>query len=246
MRAAGWLLALVTPAALAVNTEFGVAGEAGSYRYEEPGIMRLEGAMSGVRLHGRLDFGENTAQGPALLGDLRLAAGTADYYSEDTGNSKDEPNALAELRVMIGARLPAPSVRLTPYAGLGARYLLNDSSGTVTDTGYYGYRRESQYVYAPLGVELTAWPVGRLRLQASAEYDLFLGGRQTSHLADGNVVNRQYGGYGARARLEVGYGGFRVAAYHLRWSIDESEVSEGYLEPANRTRESGFAVGYAW
>lgn len=245
-RAALLLSALAVPPAQAVDAEFGVVGESGPYRYEEPGVMRLDGALSGVRLHGRLDFGHAGGEGTALLGDLRLAFGTADYRSEQTGNSEDEPNGLAELRVMVGTRLPSGALRLTPYGGLGTRYLINDSSGTVTDTGYYGYRRESQYVYVPLGVELAAWPVGRLRLLASAEYDLFVAGRQRSHLAEGAVLNRQTGGWGARGRVEIGYAGFRLAAYHQRWSIADSAAAEGYIEPANLTRESGLAFGYAW
>ena len=66
------------------------------------------------------------------------------------------------------------NLRLTPYLGAGYRYLFNEGSGRRTTTGHFGYDREANYYYSPIGVAIqsrrnpciTQWLYG-----AKFEYD---------------------------------------------------------------------------
>jgi len=53
--------------------------------------------------------------------------------------------------VVAGLDWVGRSVSLSPYVGVGYRYLYNDVRGS-TSTGAIGYRRESNYIYEPIGL----------------------------------------------------------------------------------------------
>ncbi len=71
---------------------------------------------------------------------------------------------------------PRHGVSLSPYAGLGYRYLYNDLRGT-TSTGEAGYRRYSQYFYVPLGLSSRFNVSGKWSVSPTIEYDYFITGR---------------------------------------------------------------------
>lgn len=235
------------PAATTVpdGTELGLV--ASRYRYEEPGLMELRGNKGGLRVahartdeagrHGRLEF---------------LASyGQLDYASNGTGTHSGEPDTYYEVRALAGFDLRATrGIALLPFAGLGYRYLYNDGRGT-TSTGHRGYRRESNYLYLPVGVS-ARWE----RLLGTVEFDFLLKGRQTSYLADADVGfadvnNEQKRGWGAKANLLVETGRFAFGPWFSYWRIATSEPSSpapgwvGY-EPKNRTTEAGFELRYRY
>ncbi|MGE5307530.1 MAG: hypothetical protein ACM3OC_00390 [Deltaproteobacteria bacterium] len=240
-----------------------------NFEYKEPGVMKNTGIMYG--LNGAMS---------TLLGRWYLAiegnieGGTVDYTSVNTGSSNGDTNFLAELRGLGGVELVGPSGNfsgrswsLIPYTGVGYRYLNNDSAGRLTSTGHAGYDRESNYIYSPLGIQLTkflgsggidnpeGWSVG-----AKGEYDFFWWGRQISHLSDADpffsdLRNTQTKGYGYRASVFLKKSNpdwdLKIEPYFTYWNIKKSDTSTIYgggtvwgygWEPKNTTTEAGVRV----
>ena len=253
------------------QNEMEVGTEVFDYSYREEGFMKLDGMMYGVFMDYQHRFRENPVAyswkdilasrgGINLLKfDARFAGGgDIKYRSEGTGIHEGENHYAFETRLMAGYEIPwkKPEVVITPYAGFGYRYLLDDNGGTQTTTGHWGYDRESNYYYVPIGLELTkfyrhGWSAG-----AKLEYDWFLSGKQYSHYEDApgytqTVENNQPKGYGLRGSLRVAREGerfeFFIEPFVRYWHIKDSDygaTSEtGGIEPNNRTEEYGARMG---
>lgn len=228
--------------------EFGV--ESYYFKYKEPGVMREKGIFYG--LNGAYTFRDKIM----LRAEGRGAFGQVDYKNSGTLNNIDD--FTLEFRGLAGYGFDIFTASLlTPYLGIGYRYLNDDSKGKVTSTGALGYERESNYFYTPVGIETltelnNGWSWG-LR----AEYDYFWKGIQKSHLRDANrafndIENDQNKGYGVRgsAKLLLKSEGidFIVEPFIRYWNIKKSEdanvtfagviVGTGF-EPKNNTTEVG-------
>lgn len=228
--------------------------------YKEPGVMKETGEMYGI-------VGSYTYYESNLIGDIdyikidgRLTWGTVNY----DGSTQDGvpltmsniPDAMREFRVLGGIDLgPSKTVTTTPavtlYAGLGSRYL-NDDSSAVYD---YGYERESYYSYIPVGINIDI-SSDKTPAWITLEYDYFLGGTQISYLSDAvpglnDVENEQDDGYGFRCSIKVR--GEKNAGDHQLfvryWNIKDSDLATltyygtpvGYgLEPKNNSLEIGW------
>jgi hypothetical protein len=238
------------PVATASGSEISVS--LGSYRYEEPGLMSLQGMKSGLNLQTTTAWPERRT---FLRGELRVAAGRVDYHSNDTGSHDQEPDWYVEGRALIGNDWPQADSLLSTYTGLGYRYLMNDGRGPTT-TGHAGYRRESNYLYLPLGIILQrAWLQGTLRTRI--EYDHLLNGNQFTQLSDTglgytDVNSKQSTGHGLKLQLSYVTGEWFAGPYLHHWDIADSAEMPLYrngsfvgygVEPQNRTTEIGFEFG---
>jgi len=204
--------------------------------------------------------------------ELRYAIGEVDYTGSGTWDNLDE--YMYEVRAIVGEEFFLnPSLRAIPYVGLGYRYLNNgaeDMPARVIDGQpyYSGYNRESEYWYIPIGVDVQRHLSGGWVLGGSLEYDLWIGGQQTSHFEDmidvdgvpsgwDPMENEQNGGYGLRGslklekvfpRMKLG-----IEPYYRYWKVEDSEVesatgpgaptASGFYEPENKTEEIGVKVG---
>ena len=224
--------------------------------YEEPDFMDEKGNMLGVyavfttrfRLDShtapRKDAADDMQNYNMIRLDGRFSWGSVDYDSENTGKMDDLDNYLYEYRFILGYDFPIhKTIRLTPYFGLGYRYLNNDLSGT-SSTGSWGYERESKYLYIPLGVEANLAKTSDWSLILILEYDFFLDGTQKSHLEDGGetvysegewytldtLVNDQDSGYGLKASLKIiktsKYFDLYIEPFIHYWRIQESDRSQ--------------------
>jgi len=188
----------------------------------------------------------------------RFAWGEVNYDSVNTGTQEEVEDFALEFRALFGGDIPwEHGIVFTPYSGLGYRYLNDDSQGEFTTSGHAGYERESHYFYIPLGLETTfalkrGWLMG-----VKGEYDWFLTGEQTSHLADAtpglsDVTNDQDHGYGWRMSLKfLKYNDefdVLIEPFWRHWEIKDSQssairyqgVAIGYgIEPKNDTDELG-------
>lgn len=256
-------------------TDFDFGYEFYQYKYREPQHMDNEGKFHGF--YGTFTyrtkenepiksfsdtFSENSFINMFRV-DARVAFGRVDYDSVSTGGADNIPDYTWELRGLAGYDLPlSPSICLTPFMGLGYRYLNDDSAGVISTTGHYGYERESNYYYMPLGIELNTDLKPTWELNATLEYDIFLWGKQYSNLDEvsqysyNQLINDQKEGYGIRGSMRLTHTtpsvDFYVEPFIRYWDIDDSEVSartyagiiDGYmLEPHNDTREFGFKLG---
>lgn len=235
-----------------------LGGQVAKYKYEEPDFMELEGERIGIvgaytwtipnRVYGRIDG--------------RVSYGKLDYFSAPTGTVPDIPDWTGEVRLVIGRDyLVGERVALSPYIGLGYRYLYNDLRGytTVGSVTYAGYRRYSEYWYAPIGLTFRMAAGGDWVFAPTIEYDAFIGGKQKSKLTDVapfyvDTTNRQDSGRGYRIYLMFESRRWAFGPWLHYWDIKESDVvfagvhpidgPLGGLEPANTTREYGLELRY--
>jgi len=231
------------PLATRPGLELGV--QAAYYRYEQPDIMTLSGPRGGIvgaytftdahRLFSRIDVRDS-------YGRLKYESGTA---------TQDKiPDNIFEVRAVGGADFfLGRSFSLSPYAGLGYRYLYDDLRGPV------GYRYESNYVYAPLGLTARVHLGAGLVLAPTIEADVFLGGRQKTRYSDTglagvhDVINSQDSGHGYRGSLMLEKDRWAFGAWMHYWLIEDSDVQSaggglaGFV-PKNWTREGGLEIRY--
>ncbi|MCK5830812.1 MAG: hypothetical protein KAH20_10975 [Methylococcales bacterium] len=246
----------------ALNTDdmhlFKFGLEAGYFNYKEPGLMEEKGDLYGVFGEYRYCFkGEGWFVPDTVILDGNIKMGEVDY-SNYQGRGKDGiDDFIAEIRMVVGKRYQLThDAFVTPYVGIGFRYLNDAFDENIKASGRYGYERESHYWYVPLGIKFRAdfssgWSIG-----TTAEYGFFLGGYQKSHLSDAgfghpDIKNDQDKGYGARGSVEflkkMHSFSFLLESYARWWSIDESSsvfFNQGFfLEPTNESLELGMRVG---
>ncbi len=233
--------------------EFGY--EISHIKYEEPDIMKEEGIMHGIK-------GSYTWNDLFFLKvEGRVSYGKVDYSSQESGTMNNIDDYLVEMRLTTGYDIKILNeFSLIPYGGFGYRYLLDDSSGMVTSEGDYGYSRESNYLYIPVGINFTAEFSGKWSLGFTGEYDLFVAGRQVSYLSDvhhgyNDIVNKQKSGYGLRASMELKKRfnsiSIGLSPFIRYWNIEESEhadlkwygtkIGEAW-EPKNNSTEYGLGI----
>lgn len=230
-----------------------------NYRYAEDVngafFMGLEGKKVGLTGSFTQAYGDNWYWG----GDARYATGNTDYSSNGSGEKSANPDSYFDARITLGRDFDMGSQLLSPYAGLGYRYLNNDLRGNTT-TGATGYRRTSNYIYLPIGLTHRFKVSNDARWSASLEYDYLIQGMQRSYTTDvtaGNfnrdLNNQQRNGYGLRLKLAYETERWSAGMFYHYWNIADSETgsyttSTGLLysgyEPHNITREVGIDVKY--
>ena len=195
--------------------------------------------------------------------ETRYARGDLDY--KGSGIDNDRTNKSYEIRALLGKEyLLEDRSKVTPYVGIGYRYLMDRGGGRLTTTNHYGYNRESQYYYLPIGVTANIpaphdWNVG-----LNIEYDFFWQGVQKSRLSDGDqfnglgnddLRNHQDKGFGLRGSIKFlkksHLFDMYVEPFIRYWNIDQSKVQSGMVdgasidgvEPKNNTTEIGSKIG---
>jgi len=237
-------------AALATRPGWEIGLQGAHYRYEEPGFMSLTGNRGGLTAA----YNFTDARGAFSRIDIRESYGRLKYESTSTGSANSIPDLIVEGRVVTGWDFfLGQSFSFSPYAGLGYRYLYDDPRG-YSSTGAAGYRRESNYIYAPLGFTARVHLGSRWVLAPTLEADVFLRGLQTSRLSDANVglhdvINTQDSGRGYRGALMLEKDHWALGAWTHYWWINDSDVQSvgaglAGQEPRNRTRESGLEIRY--
>ncbi len=254
---------LSTQVMAASQTELGISYS--SIEYVEPGVMREEGNLFGFQ-------GRFTNYGSTFVAlEVDYAFGDMDY--EGSGTLQDIPNNLFEMRALFGPRLyQSTRSQLHAYAGIGQRYLSDDSSGMKTSivpgTGKpsSGYTREQYYWYIPVGLNWRRSLASGWEVALRAEYDYFIAGRNYSGIDEvcggGSGVFTQEDGKGYRFALKFtmpvsdGGGSLAIEPYYRYWDIEDSDTDYistprctgpgygYYYEPQNTSEEAG--IGIRW
>jgi hypothetical protein len=239
------------------STSYSVEGQLSTYHYEEPGLMELDGSKLGVAARATTTKSNRSF----VRAEGRFAGGYVDYDSVDTGSTTGEPDYLFEVRLAGGKSWTGGAADWSWFAGLGYRNLINDSSDKTTTFGgktYYGYKRQSTYVYLPVGIEVRRPLADERAISAEIEYDHLLMGQQRSYLGE-TVSNRQHRGHGVRGGIDYSFNmKLSLGIFANVWKIDDSEVvptnidfdadgdADALYEPRNRTREIGLRVRYSY
>lgn len=227
-----------------------------SYKYEEPGVMEITGMFYGVAF-GVIHRGwipDSSDQALAdnkmmIRGEGRFAfGGQLEYdgglYDPSTGvttpySNDDQEDYVFEGRLLLGPEWLSSNMLSTLYAGIGYRYLNDDSSDQ------YSYERESNYYYIPIGCEINANIQAGWSVVGRVEFDYFLWGRQISHIYP-VIKHRQNSGHGYRASIKLQKKSKNVVfvfePFFRYWDIAESNVQYGYIEPDNNTTEFGIQL----
>lgn len=188
-----------------------------------------------------------------LKGEFRFATGDVEYKSSSgVGDVSDD---LYEARLVAAKEAIIDGFLLGSYIGIGYRVLEND----LRDLGSGGYRRTSQYLYIPIGINHRFKVGSASRISTNIEYDYFAWGEQKSYLSDvsplhelvyGDPVNEQKHGYGFRINSAYEQQNWSIGAFFNFWKIEDSQKNS-YLggtiylyEPENTTKELGIELKY--
>jgi len=227
---------------------FEVGPEISWIKYTEPKLMHNDGIMYGVTgsyiYRGPFFIGPREADSWMFRADGRTSWGKVDYdgaLMDGTPYTIDSIDDYTyEFRGLIGYGVQNKIARTTPYLGLGYRYLNDDSSFDPA-----GYERESNYLYLPLGFDIYFFSESEWSFSSIVEFDILLWGKQKSRLGSpyGTIENDQNSGTGFRASIRFQKDGdkadFAVEPFVRWWRINDSEVSDGFIEPENSSIEVG-------
>jgi hypothetical protein len=236
------------PLATPRGGELGV--QVSDYRYHEPALgVTLSGTRWGIQAAWTRHDGLDEPFGRL---DLRYSQGNLKY--EGSGTMTGVPDKLFETRLVFGRDyIKGHAYGLSPYVGLGYRYLYNDARGT-SSTGRVGYRRYSHYFYLPVGLTTRFATRSQWVISPTVEADVFLQGRQKTCFSDvgpgrPDFNNSQESGFGCRARLMFERGRLAFGPWFQSWRVncsDLTDIGSGVVawEPSNRTREFGVELNY--
>ena len=221
-------------------------------QYEETSMMKEKGIMYGiVSSYAYHHYFMSKAE-------LKFAYGQLDYdgatWEGFPLTMTGIPNYMLEIRGLLGYDFVRKTITITPYLGIGFRWL-NDNP---QEKYFGGYKRISNYLYIPIGLEVITNLGNGWSLGAAGEYDLLLRGEQRSCLSDidpgfNNIENDQTKGYGVRGSISIAKKyekiGFLIEPYVKYWSISDSYANPitnygvpiGYVvfEPKNNSTEMG-------
>jgi len=192
-------------------------------------------------------------------GDVQF--GNIEYIPSQAEAMNSIRNLLFESRFTFGRLFgQRDNASVTPYSGLGFRYLSEETGGKVPSQNVYGHDRRSNYLYSPIGVEFTVRMSERWIIIPTGEYDLLLRGYQFTRFNDGNrdlpnIKNIQKSGYGIRRSIAIvnNYGriDYFIEPYVKYWNFKDSEgvdllinsATETIIEPAHNSKEWGVRLG---
>jgi len=227
-----------------------------SFKYKEPAFPGFTGMEDKGIFYG-MHFGctsrdwvstSSLKGGSVFKAEGRFAFGRVDYDGALSDGTPYKLNGINDFvfegRLLLGADMLIGDILGTLYSGVGYRYLNDDTSFDP-----YGYERESNYLYIPLGGEIYANLKADWYWGAGIEFDYLAWGMQRTHLSDidpfyPDVDNNQNSGYGYRASLRFEHKSkkavFAIEPFYRYWDIDDSEIEYGVLvEPDNSTKEIG-------
>ena len=218
----------------------------GYYAYKEPSLMALKGALAGIDYTATVPF----SRGFFFKGDVRFAFGRHKYSSQSTGTHNNNPTYYYEMRPLFGKDFILSNQSISPFTGLGCRFLHHDGYGARSSTGHYGYHRTNTMIYIPVGLTHSFAFDEFSKIQTTIEYDQMIYGRQYSGIDVDNsgkgISHKQKKGFGARFSTEYYQNKWSIGPYITYWNIAESDVQKGYIEPKNNTIEAGLKVAYTF
>lgn len=240
-----------------------VGGELLDYSYRERDGGEIIVSDAGTFGAVTAGYVETVGRGWFLKARLTLGWGSVDYSSDDGSTLKGVPQDVGQLELLAGRDFAVGAMTITPFAGVAARVLNDNSGGRTTIEGLSGYDREISYGYWPVGVTGRV-PIGeRATLTLSGQANFVTNGEAVSRFSklDPDVPDVKLNlpsGTGwelaAAVSLPVRSRRISVGPFARGWQIDRSESAiladaEGAIElfePKNRTVEVGLRAAFAF
>ncbi|WP_440682832.1 hypothetical protein [Cysteiniphilum halobium] len=226
---------------------FSISPMAGYYSYREPGLMSIKGPSFG--LDGNYQYIDRNKVTLIVDGQLGFVNGKYDgrLLNGQPFQMENDNSYILGIAPKLGYVFSwqRAGLKLTPYIGLGYRYLHNDSSNNSA-----GYLRISNYFYIPVGADIS-WHMNKFIIQSRLELDGLIHGTQYSGI-DGGISNQQREGWGANGYILLGreQGGWAwlIGPYIKYWKVQTSEVASGntnkWIEPENNTVDVGLMIKF--
>jgi hypothetical protein len=225
------------------------------------GATYVETIGGGVLLRARL----NVALGSV---DYRGPAGGIDGFAAQDSRIDDVSQSFGQLELHLAKDFALGGATLTPFVGIGSRYLEDESGGETTEDGLLGYDREVSFAYVPIGMSARL-PLSSSRaatLVLSGQYNIVTHGTAESKFSriDPSFPDVEVdleGGSGfelsALVSLPLGSRSVSFGPFVRRWSIDRSRSfvladPEGggdaieFFEPTNDTTEFGLRAAFGF
>ncbi len=233
-------------------SEFSLSPAIGYYSYREPGLMSIKGPS--IALDGSYQYIERNRITLMIEGQLGFVNGKYDGRLNDKQQTPFQMNNDNSFIFGISPRIgylfqfPKVLITVTPFLGLGYRYLNNDTSNDS-----HGYLRASNYFYIPIGLQFT-WLHKKLVLESKLEFDYLIRGIQYSSV-DGGIVNQQREGWGANGNILLGRNQgswmWLIGPYIRYWKIQTSDIAngnaeKGWYEPENNTLGVGVMAKFVF
>ncbi|HEX6465301.1 MAG TPA: hypothetical protein VFZ98_12640 [Vicinamibacterales bacterium] len=282
---------------LATRTGHEISAGVTSYTYREPGAqaISIHGAKFVGEYAGTMSLSERRhwfaqAQARGTIGNVTYNGWCSPFmitpnsaspngYELDIGDpsrcdESGDKDWYLEGRGLAGKDLIGSRWALSPYTGLGLRYLSNGTTGTN------GYRTDD-YLYLPIGMTARTNVASRAPLSFNLEYDFLIHGWQKtrdSALGGGDIPATttappftidgfsdvsfsQSRGWALRASAKYAVTRrWSLEPYYIRWSVRSSPVNYetatftvnnvtakeqlGAYEPNNNTSEFGVRLGF--
>ena len=224
--------AQTTNLATASENTFGFS--ASSYKYNEPGFMKLNATKLGLDFSATYGPGAKWPNKPDswfYKAELSYFSGNADYTSPISGTISNTPHWFYEARVLAGKDIDLGNYVLSPYTGVGFRHLFND----------LGYERTSDYTTLPIGLTHKVKLTDNSQLHTTVEYMHLLSGVQKVQLIQTIRMN-QKNGYGLRFSMQKRQDKWSMGPTLTYWNLGQSELGglTPLFEPKNNTLEIGF------
>jgi hypothetical protein len=241
------------------------------YKYREQSdgetIVYDDGTFTGIHVA----YVETIGSGLFLRAKLSAARGSVDYRSPDPAGEvrlDDVSQSIGQFDMQIGTDLPVGGgITVSPFTGLGARVLIDESGGKFSDNGFAGYDREIGFGYLPVGAALRLPISGAgTALLMSAQYNVIVTGTARSNFSglDPELPDVELdldGGSGIEAsatlQLPIGKRAVNVGPFLRHWDLNRSRSSTlanpenqaeaiEFFEPRNRTSEIGLRLSFAF
>ena len=254
----GYVAAQPTPENLKSQSANQLGLTLSGYVYDESSLnVRMTAINVGVEYLGTYAFQNDWF----VLGQIDYNNGPVKYSG--SGTASGIPQYYVNLKAALGHDFTFNGFVLSPYIGIGYRYLNQAFGGVTTSTGAAGYDRRSTYNYVPIGIiHRTAVNNNKAKLETTLEYNYLISGNQYSGLAAANPLlsnqnNAQNSGYGINLTILYKQDQWGLGPYYKYWNIADSQTSPANFvasgvrynriyEPANTTNEFGLKLIYSF
>jgi len=232
--------------------DVGVMG--GSYSYDEPDLMALEGTNYSLFVSDKVSIANDFT----LDFDLRRGKSKVDY-SADAGGAEvwGITDKLSDYRGGIGYAFNAESGNINVGLGVG-KYNLDNlaySTGTANalSGGRYDRHQQYNYRYAELGIESNLTDKSKIYVSWVGKYlkngEILSKLTQTGSLIfQIDTICRQDDGVGLGIELGIKQADWKIGIYKNNWHIADSSPClpyTGLFEPENFTDEIGIKLSFS-